>query len=353
MAPVYLGAPGGMFGKLLTIRFVSIVAGCGVVLLTFAISHELFPDELGVRTGAVAFVALQPQFSFEAAIVNHDILVILLATLAVWLAIVWARDELTFARSLWLGLTIGAGMLTKVSFGLMIPVLLCAIWRFGRGRGASWREVGTAAVLACGTGLLIASPWFIRSAWLYGDPTGARELRTIPNYGSQAQPVLEMLGSASFWQGRLEDFWGNYGWRLIPFDPGTYHAVYWAWFVAGAGLAVALIAQGVFALRGRCWPFTRFQLDGLLVMAVWTIMMIAGVLYVGTIQFTQSRFAFPGMAAFGMLTAAGLAAPLPARVRWLVGPVVLLAMLVLNVTTTIRFLIPFYAGRGGLPGMLP
>ena len=351
--PIYMAAPGGLLSKLLILRFVSVGIGVVALSLTWAISSSLFPDELGVRAGATAFVALQPQFSFEAAIVNHDILVITLAGLIVWLAIVWSRTGLTIRRSLWLGGVLGLGMLTKVSFGLMIPVVLVIVAVFGRRHGSSWRVLGRSSVVLFLTGFVLASPWFVRSLILYGDPTGAQQLRTIPGYGAQAEPLWTMLSSQSFWRGRLEDFWGNFGWRLIPFDPGTYTLIYLAWFVAGIGLVVASIGAMASYVRSR--PNARMSDTGnaLIVMGAWALMMIAGVLYIGTIQFTQSRFAFPGIAAFGILTALGYTSVIPPRLRWIVGPIMVTALLVLNVVATIRFVGPYYAGAGGAPGILP
>jgi 4-amino-4-deoxy-L-arabinose transferase-like glycosyltransferase len=354
MVPFYLLIPGDIFAKLLGLRIISVGLGAIVVLLSYALAMELFPDEFALRAGTPVFVAMQPQFSFEAAIVNHDIVVILLATLLVWLLFAWGRVGYDKRRLIWLGVIAGAGILTKVSFGLMLPVIFLAILLEGIRRRKPVRTSLKYALFPCGLALLVALPWFVRALWLYGDPTGAQSLRSIPDYGEQAQSVTQMLFSTVFWRGRLEDFWGNYGWRLIPFDPGTYRAIYLAWLLSAVGLVV-LGVRGTVAIarRQKLAGWTRSQLDGLLVIAAWIVMMIAGVIYIGTIQFTQSRFAFPAMAGFGLVTALGYSQLLPRRLRWVVPPIMLLALLGLTVVTAIRFLIPFYAGNGGVPGVAP
>jgi 4-amino-4-deoxy-L-arabinose transferase-like glycosyltransferase len=353
LAPVYALLPGDIFAKLFVLRMVSLLLGAAVVLLSFALAAELFPNEFAVRAGTPIFVALQPQFSFEAAIVNHDILVILLATLLIWLTVTWSATGLTRRQLLWLGAISGLGIVTKTSFGLMLPVLAIAILLAERRRGISLRRSLRFVLLPLGVALLIALPWFVRSLWLYGDPTGAKELRSIPGFAEQAQGVQAMLRSPVFWRSRLEDFWGNYGWRLIPFDPGTYRAIYATWAIAVVGWIALATRVTVALVRGRRTQLlTARQRDGLTVVAVWSAAMIAGVIYVGTIQFTQSRFAFPAMAAFGMLTSVGYAQLLPARQRWLVPPLMFGVLFALNVVTAIRFLIPFYAGHGGAPGVI-
>lgn len=353
LAPLYALIPGGMLAKLFALRLVSVFVGLLTLVVGYAIAAEIFPDDVGVRAGATAFIAMQPQFSFEAAIVNHDILVIFLATLLVWLLLAWGRFGIDRRRAVWLGLVVGAGMLTKVSFGLMIPVLAFGLALFGLRLGWGWQAIAKRIALAGGVGLAVASPWFARSLWLYGDPTGAQELRSIPGYGEQAQSVRAMVGSPVFWRGRLEDFWGNYGWRLIPLDPTLYDAIYLAWFAAAVGLLLVLLRDATCLITGGRRQLSRRQIDGMAIVAVWIVAMIAGVLYVGTIQFTQSRFAFPAMAGFGLATAAGYGLPLPARWRWVTAPVLFGAMLALNVVTTIRFIGPFFAGAGGQPGMMP
>jgi hypothetical protein len=81
---------------------------------------------------------------------------------------------------------------------------------------------------------------------------------------------------------------------------------------------------------------------GLLLLTV--ALFVFGVLYVGTIQFTQARFAFPAMVGFGVLTVLGLAGWLPPRARPVALPLLLGVLVGLNALVTLRFLLPFYYG---------
>jgi 4-amino-4-deoxy-L-arabinose transferase-like glycosyltransferase len=347
MVPIYWLTPGGDVTRLYGIRIASVALGTGVVWLAYLTASLVFPDDLWMRAGVPIAVALQPQFAFEAAIVNHDILVIALSTLLLYLLLRWYQTGYTTRRFLWLGLIAGAGLWTKASFGLVLPVVAVAValsWRRYRGSG---RELAASLLSSCGLALAIATPWFARSLWYYGDPTGARRLHEIPDYGAQASSLGSMIFSSIFWRSRLEDFWGNYGWRLVPFDPRVYTAIDLVWAVAGLGLVV-LAAREIHArLRRRASALSSFQWTALGMLALWLVLVVAGVLYVGTIQFTQSRFAFPGMVAFAVFSVLGLAQVVPRRLRLLLAPTLFALLMALNAITAVRFLIPYYYGTSG------
>jgi hypothetical protein len=351
LVPVYWAVPGGDIAKLEVMRFVSLALGAVIVWLAYATARISFPDEFWIRAGVPVFLAFQPQFSFEAGIVNHDIVVILLSSLLIYLLVKWLPTGYTRERQLWLGAICAAGLWTKTSFGLVLPVVALCAWFARRNQGQRWRRVVTDVAVVWGVALLIALPWFIRSSMLYGDPTGARRLHTLSDYGSQASTYRLMITSAVFWRGRLEDFWGNYGWRLVPFDIGTYQAIDLVWAAAGAGLIVLFIRMIWGRTRGRAGILSHYQRRVLAIATLWVLLLIYGVLYLGTIQFTQSRFAFPAMIGFGLLTVVGLGQWAPKRGRPILLPLLIIALTLLNVVVAIRFLIPFYFGAGGPTGL--
>lgn len=350
---------GGTLATLIELRLVSVLLGVGVVYLTYLLARRLFPNDVAVRVGAPVFIALQPQFSFEAAIVNHDILVILLATLTAWLTCRAIGAGLTVPGALAIGLVGAAGLWTKVSFGLVLPVVAVglAVIAWDRLRSAGWGSAGLRGLvpwLAIRGGLALVLPvvgilpWFARNQWLYGDPTGSAKLQEISDYALSASTYREMVTSPTFWRGRLDDFWGNYGWREIPWDGSVAIPVYLLWGIAALGLLALLVRQAL-SLRGASpGPvFDGYQSRCLIVLLTLVASMMYAMLYVGTLQFTQSRFAFPAMAGFGILTMLGLGAWLPARWRWVLPVAVTVGLLALNLLVTIRFVIPYYVGPGG------
>jgi len=353
LALLHLALPGGTLAKLYVLRLVSVAVGLAVVWIAYLTVRLLFPRDPLIRVGVPIFVAMQPQFSFEAAIVNHDILLILLFSLVMYVLLRGQRDGLGRRGKLGLGLLAGAGLWTKASFGLALPVIAVGVflawWDSRRSVWALLRDW----LVTCGLPVLLALPWFVRSFWLYGDPTGAQRLREIPDYGDQAQGWWEMLSAAAFWRDRLHDVWGNYGWRLIPFDLFDYRVIAWLWAVSWLGL-LALLARGLglaiaqrLGRRGGPPAFTPLQRRGLVLLGMSVALLIVGVLYVGTIQFTQSRFVFPAMIGIATLTLVGIDRWLPARGRLVAVPVLLVALMALNAIVALRYLIPYYYGPGG------
>ena len=119
--PIFLAAPGGTEGRLYLLRLASVPIGAVVVWLAYLSARLLFPENLLLRAGVPIFVAFQPQFAFEAAIVNHDILLIALCSLVVYLTLRGLRDGFSVRRQWVIGFVGAAGLWTKVSFGLVLP----------------------------------------------------------------------------------------------------------------------------------------------------------------------------------------------------------------------------------------
>ncbi len=349
LAPIERLIPGSPVNELYVLRSFSIIVGALVVWLAYLTGRVLFPDSPLVRAGVPIFVALQPQLSFEAAIINHDILLILLVSMSLYLALLGVRDGFSKRHLLLLGLVGGAGLWTKVSFGLILPVVAVAVAYAWWDRREPLRGLAADLARSIGLSLLLICPWFVRSLWLYGDPTGAARLREIPTFGDQAQRYPEMLGSMTFWRQMLEDLWGNYGWRQIPFDPVMFRVIWIVWGAALLGL-VPLLLRGGILRRGNRSVFSAFQRRGLVLLLLALLLLVFGVLYVGTLQFTQARFAFPGMIAFAVFTTLGISGWLPERSRTAALPVLFLLLVVLNTIVTLRFILPFYYGSGGTLG---
>ncbi|MGH2456685.1 MAG: ArnT family glycosyltransferase [Candidatus Limnocylindria bacterium] len=355
LTPLYLAAPGGTETRLYALRLASVPIGAAVVLLAYATARLLFPADIFMRAGVPLFVALQPQLAFEAAIVNHDILLIAIVSLVVYLTLRGVRDGFSPGLQWGIGLAAAAGLWTKASFGLVLPVVAAGVVLRWRAEAASWRDLGASLARAVLVPLVLAMPWFARSFVLYGDPTGAERLRGIPGFGDQARGYGEMIRDPVFWRQLLEDFWGNYGWRQVPIDPTLARLVWIVWAVAAAGLVVGVL-RALVARRRRPGPALNpvpVQGDGVLLLGLSIIMFGYGVLYVGTIQFTQARFAFPAMIGFGTLTMLGVAGWLPARARPALLPVVVALLMALNVVVALRFLLPFYYGPGGGAAVAP
>jgi 4-amino-4-deoxy-L-arabinose transferase-like glycosyltransferase len=104
----------------------------------------------------------------------------------------------SLALSAGVGAMVGLGLLTKTTaVALFVPVVL-ALW-FSR------REPGLAvrAALALGLPLVVAAPWWIRNASLYGDPLALRAFNEAFVGSPQAAAFIAAFGAVGYWFGMV------------------------------------------------------------------------------------------------------------------------------------------------------
>ncbi|MCC7492232.1 MAG: hypothetical protein IT204_07810 [Fimbriimonadaceae bacterium] len=161
----------------LGLRVVAGLLGLAWLLLCNAWFGELVGPADPRRGDALAGVGWLPLVLLYGCHPNPDLLVALLATVVLWLCWRSLQQAPSDRRALVLGAALAGGLLTKLSALAAWPVvLLTACWRHRRGDRAAWRELGLTLALAA----LLAAPWFIRNARLYGSPV----LKTAAPYGS-------------------------------------------------------------------------------------------------------------------------------------------------------------------------
>lgn len=229
-------------------RGLSALLGAGVVVASYALARELWPQRPGLALLAASLVAFQPAFLALGALVNNDALAILLSTVAFWQLARVARGSVA---SLWaLPPLVALGLLTKITTAILLPltaaVLLAAAWHTPAG--------GRRRTL-----LLWAAGWALACVALAALARQSERLRlsqlgaTAGGSGQSGTPALpvEPFGSWRWFveMGRaasyvFSTFWGSAGTGLL----GLGGAVYW--FYAGACL-VALM--GCLAAWRRGW----------------------------------------------------------------------------------------------------
>jgi len=94
MAPVYwLSDDASPQTQILLLRLAAIPFGLATVLLAFLMTRTLFPGDAFLVATVPAFVAFQPQISYEAAMVNNDIVAIALYSWILDLLVRGLRDR--------------------------------------------------------------------------------------------------------------------------------------------------------------------------------------------------------------------------------------------------------------------
>lgn len=288
VAAVYLLRIVGIATSLVTIWA---VYQCGIILV---------PHRPVAGIVAAALTALNPMFMFTSAAVSNEALVIMLNSLAIWLALLTMRDGFDLRRSVAIGVLIGLAALTKLSGLTLIPVLLIgALWIAQRDK--DWQGFVTLLITTIVGFVLIAGWWYYRNVDLYGEFFGINTMLAVLENGRRTDTFT--LGSfLSEFQGFRLSYWGIFGASNIQTTALYYAIVDFAIFIAlfGAGFVVAqLLAIKDFSFARRELTQVLFLLGIVLIGGValiyWTTQTLA----------SQGHLMFPYIAAISPLLAMG------------------------------------------------
>ncbi|WP_372593545.1 DUF2142 domain-containing protein [Actinotalea sp.] len=299
--------------QLLALRLLGVGLVSGVVPLA-AGSARLLTGSSEVGTVAAAVPLAVPQFTHIAATVSNDTLTTLAGAAVTYLvvrAMVLGTDGRT---TVWTGIALGVGLLTKGFLLAAIPLVAIALLLAPRrGRATTARTRLGSALLALVIAFAIGGWWWLRNLVVHGtlQPSGAPEM--LPDAESAVTTsTIEFLVAATV---RLsQSFWGNFGWLdlALPF-----------WIVVGAQLALLASAVGaaIWAIRNRrlraltvCWLYPGAILAIVLVGAH------ANHQRTGLYPGLQGRYLFSAIVVIA-LTVALATALLPPRHRWVLPPV--------------------------------
>ncbi len=237
------------------LRFVSLLLGAGVVWVIFLTARELFPQETALAWGAAAVVAFNPMFLFIQSSVHNDALTNFLAALTIFGVVrFWTKGPST-ARIVFIGCVAGLGILTKITFLFLGPVVVVAIiaWcRQEQDESNEWMQTAV-KMLAIGGGIvmLIAGWWFVRNQVLYGDLTSMRlqasiwqPRENVPDWGTAVNELSFLRDS----------FWGAFGFGQIPLHQPVYTLLWLMVLFASGGLLLWAIRSrrhdGIYRVQG-------------------------------------------------------------------------------------------------------
>lgn len=346
--PYLLSPSQDILARLALMRLLSALLAAMTVLLVFLFLRELFPHRRWMWTVGALCLAFQPTFMFDAAGVQGDNLLFLMAAAAFLLLLRAFRLGLTVRRSLLIGLVTAAGFLTKLTFIALVPGIavgfLLILWR-GRAVGAR-RTMGLALVGAVAAalpvlayGILNTTLWHrggVTAGGLAGATAGhlangsAVTLRETLDYIWELYlPRLPFMHRAFFTGYPVSSIWipgviGHFGWLDYGFPQWVYDVGKVIFPLLGA-LAIAGGIRERERLRRLALPLGAFTLMALGLLAS---IGYAGVRYklsTGYI-FEQGRYLFPLAPLYALLIAMA-AGGLPRR--WapvLGGLLVVLAM---------------------------
>ena len=325
-APIYMVSD----GHLLALRLFSVMLGAGVVALAFFVARTIFPASPVIAYATMAIVAFVPMHVAILGSVNNDALAELILAAILWLLVRRVmRTRFGSGLSIWpdvgLGLVLGLGLITKLTVYIAVPLIGLALFFANDNRTRSgWPTILKQAGIIYGAALIIAAPWYVRNALLYGgfdifgqgrhDAVVVGQLRTADYIGQVGWPAY--LGN--FAATTFRSFWGQFGWMAVPMDRRTYQLLTILSLVAVAGLIgfAISISRRPEAHSAADNPAPS-QKNALLLLAIAVGLMAAGYGWYN-LRFTQfqGRYLFPALIPLACLFALGLTQMLLPRWRW-------------------------------------
>ena len=364
MTPVYwLMAGQSLETQLYALRLAAIPFGMATVLFAYLTVRTLFPRDRFLALTVPAFVAFQPQISYEAAMLNNDILAIACTSAVIYLIVLGLRRRFPVWTCLLIGLCFGLAMLAK-STSVTSAVLIAFAMVFGLGlrNVRAWlpRGVITAAVAA-----LLVAPWLAYMWITYGDLTALDEISTLQSWwndrGVEGRTLWSMLSDRGFFWLRWHETWGAFGWRLIFLDDMLLRVLLWITLAATVGLAVYAVrflrmqrcidaaeeaGENVAAMRYHADPtlaIMPWQVVGILTMGVTCVVAYYAILQFGmSFSLTQARYYFPAIVPAAILFMLGVRAWFPRRWLPYVQAVAFAALVLLNLIIYTAYVIPYW-----------
>jgi hypothetical protein len=386
-------------GSLLALRLFSVILGAGTVSLAYFIAQTIFPHRMAIVYGTMAFVAFVPMHVAVLASVNNDALaeLILAGLLLLLIRRLGVEGRASTRSNITLGVLLGLGLITKTTVYIAVPLVvvtlgLAAIEAARRSRGVE--EQGTASAerraggakhpqmrskvnqarfclncinwpflikqtgLVFGLALIIALPWYIRNAALYGnfDVLGLGRHEAVVAGQLRTNDYIVEVGWPTYFYNfvtvTFQSFWGQFGWMAVPMSRRVYLALTLLTLAAVGGLIgfwIWNLRFGKAASSPNVSRFTFYVLEqsptlrhpthyqALVLMALTIGLMFLGYIWYNLefVQF-QGRYLFPALIPLGIFLSAGLYIAFLPRWAWLLAEGLALALGWLAVTSLWR-----------------
>jgi 4-amino-4-deoxy-L-arabinose transferase-like glycosyltransferase len=340
-------------GSVIFLRLGTLLLGLGIVLLAHAVARHLYPHEPLIALGTAAFVAFLPQHSAMMAAINNDALAGLLAAALLLMSLRLIRQpRLTAAMLMSCGTVLGLGLVTKATVYPVAGVLLLALachWR--QQQHWHWPSQSRQIALLLAPVLIIAGPWWLRNALVYGWPDLLGLLRHAEVTVGQPRTsdwiadhglVAWLVRGIRF---TFQSFWGQFGWMGVVMDVRVYVALALATLLAVAGCLLPRPA----GLR----PADHLAI--LVLAAQFLLVLVAYVAFNAGFVQHQGRYLFTAVIPIALVFAVGWfrlldATDLPQRLRWIVYASLWVALLAVNLHAIFQRIVPLLGPAGHLAG---
>src|SRR5919107_465313 len=334
MAPLYVAsAAASPVVQQYLLRLAAIPFGLLTVYAAYRATRSLFPGDAFLAATVPALVAFQPQISYEAAMVNNDIVAIALTSLIVWGLVAGMKERFPLRLCAALGVALGLDLLAKATAITVAPIIAAALilgvgWRDWRGLLTRGAVVGIPTVI-------LSAPWYLFLYRTYGDFSGLARLQQLQYWNGPMGSFFELLTDPEFILNRFRETWGEFGWRQIHLRPWLLWAIAIATIFASLGLAVYACIVWRSLPSSRLDPVMRpklWQRNALIVLFLTCVVSYLAVVQFGTsFALSQARYYFPAINAAALLLMLGLRTLLPRQARPAAQGIVFGALVLLNI----------------------
>jgi 4-amino-4-deoxy-L-arabinose transferase-like glycosyltransferase len=313
----------GLSGQVLILRLFSVVLGTMTLWVIYCVVRDIFPADVAkvgeladaefLALAAAAFAAVVPMHIAMTAAINNDTLAELLLLLILWQSIHAIQKGLDTRRAIITATLLGLALWTKTTIyvaavGMVVmSVLLQAESQSDHPNATTLTKARY--LLAVGAlALLLAIPWFVRNAMVYGnldilawrrhDMVVAGQLRTAD--------LLARIGPIQFVKQfvltTFRSFWAQFGWMGVPVDSRIYQAL---------ALLCGVLGLGFLSFIRRVWrgqvKLTAWQVRVLVFLGASAL--LSGLTYLAyNIKFVQhqGRYLFSALGPLALGAALGL-----------------------------------------------
>jgi hypothetical protein len=264
-APVYAAAQGtSIFTRLWLMRLVSVLMAAATASIAGLVGKELLPRVRWAPVVSGSAVAFQPMFAQLGGAVNNDNLLIVLASLLLYLLVRMLRRGLTAVSGVATGAVLGLGIIAKPNMYAVVPVVALALCWIAVKERRRLRAIAAPVFITILVALLVTLAGYVafhqgefvtESLSTRGTGTArSGDLRTLASYYWQwylpSLPFMQSFWasvhdvSLPAWDIYFRGFWADFA-HLDTQFPG------WVYFVLAAFCVAAVPAIVMAVLRER------------------------------------------------------------------------------------------------------
>lgn len=339
--------------QMYALRLASLLMGALTAIIAFLVAREIFPDDIFLKVGTPAFVALLPMHAFITASVNSEVLAELITSLLFLLLVRalikgWYWPEVTLVPVLAI-----AAWYTKRTALVTFPLILIAMllsWASRRQKTERRWLLGIPGGLAAAITILIILAASLRSFLSRFSPKAIgyliwpEEIFAFILDRERLSPDALRLYT-KFLRTIFESFWARFGWMNIRLGEGWYLSIAMVCFLS----LVGLVLFGVRVVRGRN-RLSPSQVAALLLLLLGVVLQM-GIVVGGQLQVRESlspgslpqgRYLFSVIVPIATLFMLGLRELVPPDHRQRLLLASLAGFLILDATSLLFYILPFY-----------